>query len=103
EDHVTARTVQNQICQYFGGPYDQSTRSYRTPQIPGLGVTRRAFPKREDEAEYYLGMPPGIGNGCVMVVWLLDGDERRIAVAGATDDSVGDSAWLRGEGEFQSL
>lgn len=82
---MTAQAVQNQICVYFGGPYDYPTRSYRTPQVPGLGVVRRAFPKREDEAEFFLSTGPGVGLGSAMVVWLVDGDERRIAFAGATD------------------
>ena len=82
---MTVGSVQNQICLYFGGAYDPISRSYRAPQIPNLGTVRRAFPKRENEAEFILGQPPGVGFGSVLVVWLLDGQERRLAVAGATD------------------
>lgn len=82
---MSLASVQNQICLYFGGVYDPITRSYRAPQIPNLGTVRRAFPKREDEAEFGVGQPPGVGFGCVMVVWLLDGRENRIAVAGASN------------------
>ena len=82
---MSVRSVRDGICRYFGGPYDPPTRTYPSPQIPNLSTVRRAFPKREDESEFYLGMEPGSGCGCVMVVWLLDGHERRIAVAGPTD------------------
>ncbi len=82
---MTLQSVQNQICVYFGGPYDPLIHAYRTPQVTGLGTVRRAFPKREDESEFYVGQLPGSGFGCVMVVWLLEGEEKRIAVAGATD------------------
>jgi hypothetical protein len=81
---VTAQSVQDQICQFFGGPYSSATHDYRSPQVAGLGQVRRAFPKREDQADFTLGQA-GVANGCVMVVWLLDGDEKRIALAGAVD------------------
>ena len=81
---MTAANVQDQICQYLGGAYDPNTHSYRTPQVSGLGAVRRAFPKREDLADFYLGQT-GVASGCVLVVWLIDGGEKRIAVAGAVD------------------
>lgn len=81
---MSISSVQAQIATFFGGPYDTISRTYRTPQIANLGTVRRAFPKREDEAEFQVGQPPGVGFGSVMVVWLVDGRETRIAVAGAT-------------------
>jgi hypothetical protein len=81
---VSVASVQDQICQFFGGPYDVVTHDYRTPQVAGLGQVRRAFPKREDQADFTLGQP-GVDSGSVMVVWLLDGNEKRIALAGAVD------------------
>ena len=82
---MSVRSVRDGICRYFGGPYDPPTRTYPSPQIPNLSTVRRAFPKREDEAEFSNNQEPGSGLGCVMVVWVLDGDERRIAVAGPVD------------------
>lgn len=81
---MSVQSVQDQICQFFGGPYNHDFHDYRTPQLDGLGAVHRAFPKRQDQADFYLGRV-GTDNGSVMVVWLLEGDEQRIAVAGATD------------------
>lgn len=69
------------LCRYFGGPFDADTRSYRTPQVAGLGAVRRAFPKRDDKIDYTLGAA-GAEHGCVMTVQLSHGEERRVAVAG---------------------
>lgn len=80
---MSIQTVLNQLCVYFGGAYDPATHTYRTPQVTGLGVVRRAWPKRDDHAEYYHGMPPGSLNGCQMVVQASGGSESRAAVGGA--------------------
>lgn len=84
---MSATSVLNQLCVYFGGPYDAGTHTYRTPQItvPGMavGVIRRAWAKRDDHADYYLGAT-GIFTGCQIVVQLDSGRESRAAVGGAT-------------------
>jgi hypothetical protein len=81
---TTLQGVRDQICRWFGGPYDPNTRSYRTPQVPGLGVVRRARPKREDNADYYLGAPSsGAVMGSQMLVHVDSGVEQRAAMAGA--------------------
>jgi hypothetical protein len=79
---MTAAVVLDQLCTFFGGAYDPDTRTYRDPQVAGLGAVRRAFPKRDDKIYYTLGATTD--HGCVMVVQLRHGDERRIAVGGAT-------------------
>lgn len=81
---TTLATVRDGICQWFGGAYDESSRSYRTPQVPGLGVVRRARPKSDDDADYYLGQSfPGALVGSQMLVHVGAGRETREAIAGA--------------------
>src|SRR2546430_1949895 len=71
------------ICRWFGGPYDPESRSYRTPQVDGLGVVRRARPKREDNADFYLGQPAsGAVSGSWMWVHVDSGSVVRVATAG---------------------
>lgn len=81
---MSAASVLNQLGVYFGGTYDTATRSYRTPQISGLGVVRRAWAKNDDKADYYLGMSPGTATGSQLVIQLAGGDEQRVAFGGAT-------------------
>ena len=81
---TTIQGVRDGICRWFGGPYDPNTRTYRTPQVEGLGVVRRARPKREDNADFYLGAPAsGALMGSQMFVHVDSGTESRAAVAGA--------------------
>lgn len=81
---TTLQGVRDGVCRWFGGPYDPNSRSYRTPQVPNLGVVRRARPKREDNADFYLGAP---ASGAVMGSWMWvhidSGVESRAAIAGA--------------------
>jgi hypothetical protein len=79
---LSVQTVLDGICQYFGGPYDPTTRTYRTPAVAGIGVVRRAFAKRDDHADYYNGMPPGTRTGCQMVVTIYRSHETRTALGG---------------------
>lgn len=81
---TTLQGVRDGICRWFGGSYDPTTRTYRTPQVAGLGVVRRARPKREDNADYYLGAPSsGALMGSQMFVHVDSGVEQRAATAGA--------------------
>jgi hypothetical protein len=83
---MTATAVVQQTCQYFGGStYDTDTRSYRNPQVAGLGAVRRAFPRNADENDYFIGESVGAGSGCSMVVEIFEGVESRVAMAGATN------------------
>lgn len=77
---MTAQTVLNQFAVYFGGPYDAATRTYRTPQLPGLGVVRRAWAKDDVHADYLLNMQAGTESGSQMVVQLSDGESMRRAL-----------------------
>lgn len=79
---TTLQGVRDGICRWFGGPYDESTRSYRSPQVRNLGAVRRSRPKREDNAEFYLHGPGAI-MGSQMFVHVDSGVEERAAVAGA--------------------
>lgn len=81
---TTIQTVRDGICTWFGGAYDPAGRSYRTPQVPNLGVVRRSRPKVDDEADYYLGQPSsGSRVGAQMLVHIDGGVESREAMAGA--------------------
>lgn len=81
---TTLRGVRDGVCRWFGGPYDERTRSYRTPQVELLGVVRRARPKSDDEADYYLGAASaGASMGSTMLVHVDSGVESRAAIAGA--------------------
>ena len=81
---TTLRGVRDGVCRWFGGEYDPATRTYRTPQVRNLGVVRRARPKSEDAADYYLGAGgPGAVMGSWMWVHIDSGVEERAAVAGS--------------------
>lgn len=81
---MTVTSVRDQIGAWFGGPYDASQHSYRRPQVAGLGVVRRSIPKQDDHADYYLAAAAGAAHGSMMIVWVHEGAEQRIAVAGPT-------------------
>ena len=81
---TTLQGVRDGVCRWFGGPYDHASRSYRTPQVQHLGAVRRSRPKREDNAEFYLGVPTsGAIMGSQMFVHVDSGTEERHATAGA--------------------
>lgn len=84
---MPAASIVNQLCTYFGGPYDPNSHSYRSPQlvVPGMamGATRRAKPKRFDAADYTLGAV-GADIGCALYIFLTPGDESREGIGGAT-------------------
>lgn len=73
--------VLHAVCQFFGGPYDPPSRTYRTPTVAGIGLVRRAFPREENFADYTLGMPPGTATGCIVVAQISDiHDGQRVAL-----------------------
>lgn len=82
---MSATSVLDGICQYFGGPYDPQTRTYRSSPLSqqGVGVVRRAWPKRDDHADYFWGQPPGAQTGCQIVAWMPRDSEVRFALGGA--------------------
>ena len=78
--------VINKTCEYFGGStYDTPTRSYRNPTVSHLGAVRRGLPTVVDENDYFIGQPPGTASGSMMVILSPEGQEFRVAMAGATD------------------
>lgn len=85
---MTVQGVLNQICTYLGGPFDATRRIYANvpsaPLIAGLYVVRRAWAKQDDHAMYTYGANPHPLSGAMMIVQIPAGDEKRIAVAGAT-------------------
>lgn len=78
--------VRDGICCWFGGIHDPETRSYRNPQVEGLGVVRRSRPKVMPDTDYYLGSPSsGSLAGATMLVHLDSWTEQRVAISGALD------------------
>lgn len=82
---MTTQTILDQLCVYFGGPYDAAQRIYHQspPVVPGVYTVKRAWWKQEDDAAYLLGADPGTRSGCALIVQIEDGNEERVAVAGA--------------------
>lgn len=81
---TTLARVRDGVACWFGGIYDEPTRSYRNPQVPGLGVVRRARPKVLAASDYYLGAPhSGMVIGSAMLVHLDTWTESRVAISGA--------------------
>ncbi|MEV7034635.1 hypothetical protein AB0N99_30940 [Streptomyces sp. NPDC093272] len=72
------------ICRYFGGPYDEQTRTYRSSPLTkyGVGVVRRAWAKRDDHQDYFWGQDAGARTGCQIVVYIPRSSETRFAVGG---------------------
>lgn len=79
---MSITSVQQGICAYFGGPYDPVSRTYRTPAVAGLGVVRRAWPKRDNHQDFFNDMAPGARTGCQMIVWISRHREFRAALGG---------------------
>ncbi|MFE9448269.1 hypothetical protein [Streptomyces sp. NPDC006739] len=79
---MSVATALDGICRYFGGPYDPDTRTYRASPVAGVGVVRRAFPKRDDHADYFRGMELGTRTGCQIVATIYRQQEFRIALGG---------------------
>lgn len=79
---MSAVAVLDGICRYFGGNYDDQTRTYRSSPVLGVGVVRRAFAKRDDHADYFNGQLPGTTSGCQIVVTIYRQAEFRIALGG---------------------
>lgn len=83
-----AKAVCDALCTYFGGPYDAATHTYRTPAVTVAGldgpIFRRGSPKRDDHtSDYGLGAP-GLTAGCLVLILAERGQEKRVAMAGAT-------------------
>jgi hypothetical protein len=79
---MSMQSVLDGICTYFGGPYDPVTRTYRSSPITGVGVVRRAWPKRDDHADFFNGQDPGARTGCMIVVYIPRKSESRLTVGG---------------------
>lgn len=81
---MSIQTALDGICRYFGGLYDDTSHTYRSSPIPGVGVVRRAFAKADDHQDYFTGQPPGARTGCQMIVTIYRSHEFRVALGGAT-------------------
>jgi hypothetical protein len=79
---MSSASVLNGICRYFGGPYDDATRTYRASPVAGVGVVRRAWAKDDNHEDYFNGMDAGARTGCQIIVWIPRRSEQRFAVAG---------------------
>lgn len=103
---MSARDVLDGICRYFGGSYDQPTRTYRSSPIAQVGIVRRAFAKSDDHQEFFNGQLPGARTGAQIVVLLYHSDEFRIALGGEhggwkqTNYNVELACFLRSRAEY---
>ncbi|MBK3624911.1 hypothetical protein JHN59_08625 [Streptomyces sp. MBT49] len=79
---MAIQTVLPGICEYFGGPYDEKTRTYRTSPVAGVGVVRRAWPTDGAHADYFNGLPPEARTGSMIVVAIPRQHEYRRAMGG---------------------
>lgn len=76
----TTASVLDQICQFFGGPYDATTHTYHTPTVAGLTVVRRGFAKRTYFEEFFLNAPVGTQTGCILVAQITGTRDHRVAL-----------------------
>lgn len=80
---MTVKAIANQICTFFGGPYDATTHTYRSPQITVANLSpvfRRAAPKRDDHQSDYWAIPvPPTPVGCLVGIFLEAGSDKRLA------------------------
>jgi hypothetical protein len=72
---VSAANVADQLCRYFGGAYDATTHTYRTPQLSVAGldgpIVRRSPPKRDDhQSDYRTGAADGIATSSLILITL---------------------------------
>jgi hypothetical protein len=79
---VAIQQVLDGICRYYGGAYDEATRTYRSSPVTGVGVVRRAWPTDDRHEDYFTGMEPGARTGSQVVVWIPRQHETRRAVGG---------------------
>ncbi|MFG3287259.1 hypothetical protein ACGF3G_00345 [Streptomyces sp. NPDC048179] len=81
---MSVQAVLDGICRYLGGAYDEQSRTYRSSPLTkaGVGVVRRAWPKRDDHGDYFWGMPPGTRTGAQIVVFIPRHSEHRVALGG---------------------
>lgn len=79
---MSIQSVLDGICRYYGGPYDEATRTYRSSPVLGVGVVRRGWAKEDNPQDYFNGMDPGARTGSQIVVWIPHDSESRFAVAG---------------------
>jgi len=73
-------SILDQICQFFGGPYDSTTHTYHTPTVTGLTVVRRGFAKRNYFDEFFYNAPAGTLTGCILVAQITDTRDHRVAL-----------------------
>lgn len=81
---MSIQSVLDGICRYFGGPYDETTRTYRSSPLvgAGVGVVRRGWTTDDKLAEYFNGQDAGARTGCQIVVYIPSDSETRFALAG---------------------
>lgn len=81
---MSIQTALDGICRYFGGPYDEQTRTYRSSPLSqyGVGTVRRAWAKNDSHPDYFWGQQPGARTGCQIVVFIPRHHEQRIALGG---------------------
>lgn len=81
---MSIQSVLDGICRYYGGPYDEQTRTYRSSPLAGagVGVVRRAWATDGNLPDYFNGQDAGARTGCQIVVWIPRDSEVRFALGG---------------------
>ena len=76
---MSIQTALDGICRYFGGAYDEPTRTYRASPLTqyGVGIVRRAWAKDDNLADYFWGQDAGARTGCQIVVYIPRSTESR--------------------------
>lgn len=81
---MSIQAVLDGVCRYFGGPYDATTRTYRSSPLSaaGVGVVRRAFAKDDQKADYFWSQDAAARTGWQIVVFIPRHHEQRVALGG---------------------
>lgn len=72
---MTAAAFLDQVCQFFGGPYDATSHTYHTPTIAGVSVVRRAWAREDWAGEYFQQLLVGTPTGCIVIAQIADIDD----------------------------
>ena len=82
---MSIQTALDGICRYFGGAYDEPTRTYRASPLTqyGVGIVRRAWAKDDNLADYF----PDVANDTAPP-WRRESYER---IAASVENPVANS------------
>lgn len=86
----TEQGIRDGIGAYLVGPYNATERAFLpavvgAPPISGLNIGRRAWQKDDDRHDFTRDAAAGTKSGALVIVHVGEGQEKRIAVAGAAN------------------